>query len=89
MRGRINGDDMSFVRGMVVAGAGIGLLPQINCAPDEASGRLVRVLPAFTARGATLYVVYPSAKQVPARVAAFRDFVSDAFAAWTLRQQGI
>jgi DNA-binding transcriptional LysR family regulator len=66
----------------VLAGAGIGLLPQINCTADEASGRLVRVLPAFYARGATLYIVYPSTKQVPARVTAFRDFVSEAFTVW-------
>lgn len=87
VRGRINGDDLGFVRAMLVSGAGIGLLPQITCAPDEASGRLVRVLPAFQARGATLYVMYPSAKQVPARVTAFRDFVSEAFAAWGARER--
>ena len=81
VRGRIGGDDLSFVRAMVASGAGIGLLPQLNCAADEASGRLVRVLPTFHVRGATLYVVYPSTKQIPARVTAFRDFVSEAFAA--------
>jgi DNA-binding transcriptional LysR family regulator len=82
VRGRIGGDDFTFVRAMVVAGGGIGLLPHLNCAADEASGRLVRVLPEFHARGATLYVVYPSAKNVPARVTAFRDFVVAAFASW-------
>ena len=80
-RGRLNGDDMSFVRAMIIAGAGIGMLPQITCVADEASNRLVRVLPAVHARGATLYVLYPSAKQIPARVSAFRDFVAEAFSA--------
>jgi DNA-binding transcriptional LysR family regulator len=83
VRGRIGGDDSGFVRAMVIAGAGIGLLPHINCAADEASGRLIRVLPGFHARGAALYVVYPSTKQIPARVTAFRDFVSEAFSAWS------
>ena len=87
VRGRIGGDDFSFVRAMVIAGGGIGLLPHINCAADEASGRLVRVLPGFHARGATLYLVYPSTKQVPARVTAFRDFVTEAFVAWSTRRQ--
>ena len=87
VRGQIAGDDMSFVRGIAIAGGGIGLLPQLNCAADEASGRLVRVLPGFSARGATLYVIYPSTKQVPVRVAAFRDFVTEAFTAWSARQQ--
>jgi DNA-binding transcriptional LysR family regulator len=82
VRGRIGGDDFTFVRAMVVAGGGIGLLPHVNCAADEASGHLVRVLPDHHARGASLYVVYPSAKNVPARVTAFRDFVVAAFASW-------
>jgi len=80
VRGRIGGDDFTFVRAMVVAGGGIGLLPHLNCAADEATSRIVRVLPEYHARGASLYVVYPSAKNVPARVTAFRDFIVEAFA---------
>ncbi len=83
VQGRIGGDDNGFVRAVIIAGGGIGLLPQINCGADEASGRLIRVLPTVHARGASLYVVYPSTKQVPARVTAFRDFVSEAFAVWS------
>jgi DNA-binding transcriptional LysR family regulator len=82
VRGKIGGDDISFVRALVGAGAGIGLLPRINCGADESSGRLVRVLPELRARGATLYIVYPSKKNLPARVTAFCDFVVDAFDAW-------
>lgn len=88
VRGRIGGDDFIFVRAMVVAGGGIGMLPHINCAADEASGRLVRVLPDYHARGASLYVVYPSTKNVPARVTAFRDFVVAAFASWAAGRDG-
>lgn len=83
VRGRLGGDDLGFVRAMLVAGGGIGLLPRFNCAADEASGRLVRVLPSYRARGATLYLVYPSKRQVPGRLSAFRDFVVEAFAAWS------
>ena len=79
VRGRIGGDDFTFVRRMISAGGGIGLLPDINAAADEAAGRLVRILPEYHARGASLYIVYPTAKNVPARVTAFRDFVVQAF----------
>jgi DNA-binding transcriptional LysR family regulator len=85
VRGRIGGDDFSFLRGIVLAGGGIAAMPHINCAADERAGRLVRVLPTYHLRGATLYLVYPSAKSLPARVVAFRDFVVDAFRAWTTR----
>lgn len=86
IRGRIGGDDFSFVRAIVGAGGGIGILPHINSAADEASGRLVRVLPDYHLRGATLYLLYPSSRNLPTRVTAFRDFVIEAFDAWSARR---
>ena len=88
VRGRIGGDDFTFVRAMVLAGGGIGLLPHLNSASDEVSGRLVRVLPELRMRGATLYIIYPTAQKVPARVTAFRDFVIEAFDAWAAQSEG-
>jgi DNA-binding transcriptional LysR family regulator len=84
--GRIGGDDFSFVRAIIAAGGGIGILPHINAAADEASGRLVRVLPEYHLRGATLYILYPSIRNVPTRVTAFRDFVIEAFDAWSAQR---
>jgi DNA-binding transcriptional LysR family regulator len=85
VRGQVGGDDFTFVRSIIGAGGGIGLLAHLNASPDEASGRIVRVLPEFKVRGASLYLVYPSARNVPARVAAFRDFVVEAFDAWVAK----
>jgi DNA-binding transcriptional LysR family regulator len=79
IRGRMGGDDFSYLRAAALAGGGVALMPRLVCAKDEAAGRLVRVLPGFEARGAGLYVLYPSAAHVPARVAAFRDFLAAAF----------
>jgi DNA-binding transcriptional LysR family regulator len=79
VRARLGGDDFGYVRAAVLAGGGVALLPRLVCAKDEAAGRLVRVLPNFEAKGAGLYVLYPSAAHVPARVSAFRDFVAAAF----------
>lgn len=75
VRGRISGDDYLFVRGAVLSGAGIALLPRIIAVDDVAAGRLVRVLPSHTVRGAALFVVYASARALPPKIAAFRDFV--------------
>lgn len=85
VRGSIGGDDFGFVRSIVQAGGGIALMPHIVCAADEAAGRLVRVLPELHARGATLYLLHPSIRNVPARLKAFRDFVVDAYASWVAR----
>jgi len=84
VRARMGGDDFGYVRAVVLAGGGIALLPRLVCAKDEAASRLVRVLPSFEAKGAGLYVLYPSAAHVPARVTAFRDFVAAAFDARTV-----
>jgi DNA-binding transcriptional LysR family regulator len=83
VRGRISGDDFLFVRAAVLAGAGIALLPRIVAAEDVAAGRLVRVLPGYTMKGTSLHIVYAATSKVPAKIAAFRDFVVASFARGT------
>ncbi|HEX7600374.1 MAG TPA: LysR family transcriptional regulator, partial [Polyangiaceae bacterium] len=79
-RGRISGDDYTFVRSAVLAGAGIAVIPRILATDDVVAGRLVRVLPLYVRRGAALHVVYAAGAKVPAKIAAFRDFLIEAFA---------
>jgi DNA-binding transcriptional LysR family regulator len=85
VRASMSADDFSAVRAAALAGGGVALMPRLTCARAEAAGQLVRVLPRYTGRGASLYVMYPSATHVPARVAAFRSFVAAAFEAWKTR----
>jgi len=73
---RIGCDDFGFVRASLVAGGGIGLIPRMIAATEVATGRLVRVLPDYGLSGAALYVIYPSARQVPSKVTLFRDFLA-------------
>jgi DNA-binding transcriptional LysR family regulator len=73
--GRVSADDFAFVRQMMLAGAGIGLVPWTTCAQDVERGRLLRVLPEYAAPGGALHVVYPSARYMPQRVALLRDFL--------------
>ena len=82
VRAQLAGDDFGYVRAATLAAGGVALLPRVLCAKEEAAGTLVRVLPAFSAKGADLFVLYPSAQHVPARVAALRDFIAAAFRAW-------
>ncbi|WP_437757157.1 LysR family transcriptional regulator [Sorangium sp. So ce1389] len=78
VEGPVAVDDLSFVRRALLAGVGIGLLPGFLCARDVARGRLVRVLPSHVSTGAPVNLVYPSARYLPHRVAAFRDFLVEA-----------
>jgi DNA-binding transcriptional LysR family regulator len=80
VHGRVAGDDYTFVRAAVLAGGGIALIPRIVAAPDVVAGRLVRVLPQHGMRGVALHLVHAGARVIPAKIAAFRDFVMEAFA---------
>jgi DNA-binding transcriptional LysR family regulator len=81
--GRVAGNDFAFLRSVLRMGAGIGLLPSFLGARDVAEGRLLRVLPSVAQPAATLFIVYPSARHVPLKVTAFRDFMLESF-----RKQG-
>ena len=72
VRGPLSADDMAFVRRAVVEGAGIGMMPMMR------EKDLVRVLPDHVLEtSGTLYLVMPSGRHVPARVALLRDFLID------------
>jgi DNA-binding transcriptional LysR family regulator len=73
--GPVGGDDFAFVQRIVVAGTGIGLVPTFLCQAAAGEGTLVRVLPDHAMRGAGFNLVYPSARYLPLRAAAFRDFL--------------
>jgi DNA-binding transcriptional LysR family regulator len=85
VRASMSADDFSAIRAAALAGGGIALMPRLTCAKAEAAGQLVRLLPRYTGKGASFYVMYPSATHVPARVTAFRSFVAAAFDAWKTR----
>jgi DNA-binding transcriptional LysR family regulator len=71
----IYSDDISYLKKSVLAGGGVALLPLFLCAREERAGKLVRVLSDYRLGGSDLHVVYPSARYVPQRVIAFRDYL--------------
>lgn len=73
--GPIFADDISFLKKALLAGGGIALLPTFLVPREEQVGKIVRVLPDWRVGGTALNVVYPSARYVPMRVVAFRDFL--------------
>jgi DNA-binding transcriptional LysR family regulator len=85
---RVVGDDLLFLREVVRAGAGIGLLPSFLVKEQLAQGELVHVLPRHTERTGTLYLVYPKGQHLPRKVTAFRDFLVDFLTARPLAPAG-
>ena len=66
-------DDFLFVRELIRAGAGIGLLPGFVAACDISSGKLVRVLTRIPVRPAGLAMVLPRSHHATTNVVTFRD----------------
>jgi DNA-binding transcriptional LysR family regulator len=71
----VRSNEMGFLMWAVGSGLGIGLLPieVIGRVRTERLPPLVRVLPEYSQGGATLSVLWPSARYVPRRVELFRE----------------
>ncbi len=72
---RLSANSVAFLREALAAGQGVALLPDFLCAADVASGRLVRVLPAWDGLTYDLWAVMPSRRFVPGRTRLFLDYL--------------
>jgi DNA-binding transcriptional LysR family regulator len=75
--GPINVDDMGMQLALVERDVGVARVPLLLVEESLRKGRLVRVLPEYTRKEASLYLVYPALRQVPTRVRLLRDFLFD------------
>jgi DNA-binding transcriptional LysR family regulator len=76
VQGRVDADELTFVRGMLLAGSGIGFVPVYLFAPLVESGQLERVLPQYAHHGSAIHIVWPSRRFEPAAVSLFRDAIA-------------
>jgi DNA-binding transcriptional LysR family regulator len=74
-RARVTCDDMFFALAVTRQGVGIARLPAFVADADVAAGTLLRVIPRWSARAGTIYMVQPGRKHVPRRLTAFRDLL--------------
>lgn len=72
--GRANANDFFFHREAIAAGIGIGVMPWFMARSEVAAGRAMRVLPDYELALGMLYVMYPPAKSLPPKVAAFTSY---------------
>lgn len=75
--GRYRANTFVAARAAILAGTGIGLLPDYSCAQDIADGRLVEILPEYTLDEDPTYALYPHRKFLSANVKAFVDYLQD------------
>lgn len=85
VRPRVVVNSFQTIKEAVVAGFGIGVLSNASAAAALQRGELVHVLPAWRFARGSVYLVYPSARYITARVRAFIDFTMNEAAMGTLR----
>jgi DNA-binding transcriptional LysR family regulator len=72
--------DFAAVLRLTLVGAGIGQLPTLVAARAVQGGKLVRILPGWSAGGGTLRAISLAGRELPARVRLFRERVRNALA---------
>jgi DNA-binding transcriptional LysR family regulator len=79
VEGNLRSSDASTLRLAALAGVGIARGPLFILADDLKSGRLVQLLGQYQSVDPELWVVYPSRRQLSAKVRAFVDFLEEKF----------
>ncbi|QRM53226.1 LysR family transcriptional regulator [Sinorhizobium sp. BG8] len=74
---RLQANNAVMVHRAAIAGAGLAVLSHILAVPDIAAGRLVSLLPEFPPARLPIHVVYPSRRNLPLRVRAVLDFLTE------------
>lgn len=74
---RINNGDAQ--RALLLAGAGLAVLPTFIVGDDLRTGALRAVLPDVPVPGTAVYAVYPPQRHVPPKLRAFIDFLGERF----------
>ncbi len=64
-------------RDLMVAGVGIGFVPDFVVQPDLDSGRLLRLMPDWAASADDVHAVYPSKRYLSPKVRAFVDHLTE------------
>ncbi len=74
---RFASGSMHVVAAMIERGLGVGPLPRFAAEAAVREGRLVRLLPAWWIRAATLTLLWPSSRNMAPRVRAFLELASE------------
>lgn len=77
VEGRLAVNDYEVLREATLAGAGVAMLPDLDCIEAIRAGKLERLLPEWTSEETPIHVLYPSTRHLSARVKAFVEFMQE------------
>jgi len=73
---KVSAGDFAILIQAAQAGIGVALLPELQCQSELDSGKLVRVLPDWSARDGIIHLVFPSRRGMLPGVRATIDFLA-------------
>ncbi len=79
VRGRFRADNSEAVREAVISGAGVAVIPVWMFADEIETGRVQIILDSFEPKQLPIHAVYPSRRQVAAKVREMIDFLAAEF----------
>lgn len=77
VKSRFRVDSPGALRSLLQQHAGVSVLDEFNAQEGINAKRLIRLLPKWSLPVAGIYAVYPSGRQLPAKVRSFIDFYRD------------
>lgn len=77
IRGSLVSNSLGMVRGLTVAGGGIGALPERMARDDLAAKRLMRILPDWRGTSLDIHCVFQTRKLLPAATRTFVDEMTE------------
>jgi DNA-binding transcriptional LysR family regulator len=72
---RVSVNDALTIHRLILSGAGIGVMSCYLCAPDLDAGRLIHILPDWTAPTVVVNLIFPSRRELIPSVRAFVDYL--------------
>jgi DNA-binding transcriptional LysR family regulator len=79
VRGQLSASSSEAVRSAVLSGLGLGLLPVWMLCPESRRGEVVPVLQDWTPTPLPIQAVFPTRRQMPARVRAVVEYLAGEF----------
>lgn len=77
VQGRMAVNEFDLLREACIAGAGVAMLPDRDCAAALREGKLERLLPDWTSEETPIHILYASTRHLSTKVRAFVEFMRE------------
>jgi len=77
IQGNLSSNNVEVIRGSVLSGAGVTILPENYIAEELQTGKLIQLFPSYTSRELGLYVLYADRRWIPKKTSLFIEHLEN------------